>query len=73
VFFDADKENLKQYFDLVLPILRVGGIIAIDNVLLPKDYHSIMMSFVKYVRAKPNVRSVTIPIGHGEEITTKCF
>jgi caffeoyl-CoA O-methyltransferase len=73
VFFDADKENLKQYFDLVLPIIRVGGIIATDNVLHPKDYHSIMMSFVKYVRAKPNVRSVTIPIGHGEEITTKCF
>ena len=51
MFFDADKENLKQYFDLVLPILRVGGIIATDNVLHPKDYHSIMMSFVKYVRA----------------------
>jgi caffeoyl-CoA O-methyltransferase len=72
VFFDADKENLKRYFDLVLPILRVGGIIATDNVLYPKDYRSTMMSFVKYVRAKPNIRSVTIPIGHGEEITTKC-
>jgi caffeoyl-CoA O-methyltransferase len=72
VFFDADKENLKRYFDLALPMLRVGGIIATDNVLYPKDYRSTMMSFVKYVRAKPNVRSVTIPIGHGEEITTKC-
>jgi caffeoyl-CoA O-methyltransferase len=72
VFFDADKENLKRYFDLVLPILRVGGIIATDNVLYPKDYRSTMKSFVEYVRAKPNVRSVTIPIGHGEEITTKC-
>jgi caffeoyl-CoA O-methyltransferase len=72
IFFDADKENLKRYFDLVLPILRVGGIIATDNVLYPKDYRSTMKSFVKYVRAKPNVRSVTIPIGHGEEITTKC-
>jgi caffeoyl-CoA O-methyltransferase len=72
VFFDADKENLKQYFDLVLPILRVGGIIATDNVLYPKDYRSTMMSFVKYIRANPDVRSVTIPIGHGEEITTKC-
>jgi caffeoyl-CoA O-methyltransferase len=71
VFFDADKENLKRYFDLVLPILRVGGIIATDNVLYPKDYRSTMKSFVEYVRAKPNVRSVTIPIGHGEEITTK--
>ncbi len=72
VFFDADKENLKQYFDLVLPMLRVGGVIATDNVVYPKDYHSMIVSFLKYIRAKPNVKSVTIPIGHGEEITTKC-
>jgi predicted O-methyltransferase YrrM len=72
VFLDADKENLKQYFDLVLPMLRVGGIIATDNVLNPKDYRSCITSFLKYVRAKPNIQSVTIPIGHGEEITTKC-
>lgn len=73
VFFDADKENLIQYFKLVLPMLRVGGIIATDNVAYPKDYRSIMVSFIKFVRAKPNVQSVTIPIGHGEEITTKCI
>ena len=72
IFLDADKENLKQYFDLVLPMLRDGGIIATDNVLYPKDYRPIMTSFLKYVRAKPDIRSVTIPIGHGEEITTKC-
>ena len=28
VFFDADKENLRHYFDIVLPMVRVGGIIA---------------------------------------------
>jgi predicted O-methyltransferase YrrM len=72
VFLDADKENLKRYFDLVLPMLRDGGIIATDNVLYPKDYRPIMTSFIKYVRGKPDIRSVTIPIGHGEEITTKC-
>jgi predicted O-methyltransferase YrrM len=72
IFLDADKENLKLYFDLVLPMLRKGGIIATDNVLYPKDYRPIMTSFLKYVRAKPDIRSVTIPIGHGEEITAKC-
>jgi predicted O-methyltransferase YrrM len=72
VFLDADKENLKRYFDLVLPMLRDGGIIATDNVLYPKDYRPIMTSFIKYVRGRPDIRSVTIPIGHGEEITTKC-
>ena len=72
VFIDADKENLKEYFDLVLPIIRVGGVIATDNVLYPTDYRPIMTSFIEYIRAKPNVQSVTVPIGHGEEITTKC-
>jgi caffeoyl-CoA O-methyltransferase len=72
VFIDADKENLKEYFDLVLPIIRVGGVIATDNVLYPTDYRPIMTSFIDYIRAKPNIQSVTVPIGHGEEITTKC-
>ena len=71
VFLDADKENLCQYFDLVLPMLTEGGIIATDNILYPIDYRPIMTSFLKYVRARPDIRSVTIPIGHGEEITAR--
>jgi predicted O-methyltransferase YrrM len=33
VFIDADKGNYGNYFDLVLPKLRVGGFIIADNVL----------------------------------------
>lgn len=33
VFIDADKPNYANYFDLVLPKLRAGGIILADNVL----------------------------------------
>jgi caffeoyl-CoA O-methyltransferase len=72
IFIDADKENLKEYFDLVLPMINVGGVIATDNVLYPEDYRPIMTSFINYIRTKPNLQSVTVPIGHGEEITTKC-
>lgn len=32
-FIDADKENYKQYYELVLSKLKHGGIIAIDNCL----------------------------------------
>ena len=32
-FIDADKENYKHYYELVLAKLRRGGIIAIDNCL----------------------------------------
>lgn len=33
VFIDADKSNYSNYYDLVFPKLRVGGVILADNVL----------------------------------------
>ena len=33
VFIDADKPNYSNYYDLVFPKLRIGGIILADNVL----------------------------------------
>lgn len=33
VFLDADKENYPEYYRRLLPLLRRGGVIAIDNVL----------------------------------------
>jgi caffeoyl-CoA O-methyltransferase len=33
VFIDADKPNYANYFDLIFPKLRIGGIILADNVL----------------------------------------
>lgn len=33
VFIDADKANYSNYFDLVFPKVRVGGLIIADNVL----------------------------------------
>jgi predicted O-methyltransferase YrrM len=33
VFIDADKPNYHNYYDLVFPKLRLGGIILADNVL----------------------------------------
>ena len=33
VFIDADKYNYSNYFEAVMPLLRPGGLIAVDNVL----------------------------------------
>ena len=32
-FIDADKENYSNYYETILPMIRYGGLIAVDNVL----------------------------------------
>ena len=71
VLLDADKESIITYFDLVLPMVRSGGIIAADNMLFPHPYRPMMKKYARHVRSKRNVQSVTVPIGMGEEITIK--
>lgn len=71
IFIDADKEKCAEYFDLVLPILKTGGIIGIDNILKPERFSTYMTPFVNHVKVIPNVRSVTIPIDNGELLCTK--
>lgn len=71
VLLDADKENCIDYFELVLPMLRVGGVIAADNILHPESCIVDMARYTEHVKNKSNVQSVTVPIGNGEEITIK--
>lgn len=71
VFLDADKENLTRYFDLVIPLIRRGGLIVTDNILLPEDYRPSMIEYVNHVRENKDIQSVTVPIGYGEEVSLK--
>ena len=71
VLIDADKENIIEYFDLILPMVSVGGIIVTDNMLYPEKYRQDMKKFSDYIRKNPNLRTITSPIGNGEEITLK--
>ncbi len=32
-FIDADKSNYNAYYELVLKLLRPGGVVVVDNVL----------------------------------------
>jgi predicted O-methyltransferase YrrM len=73
VLVDADKENAKKYFDLVLPMTKIGGIIATDNAIYPQKYRKIMRSYSKYIAKKPNVLTATLPLGNGEEISVRIF
>jgi len=71
IFIDADKESYIEYFDLCLPLVRKGGIIGADNILLPERFNDMMADYLSHVRSNPNVQSVTVPIDNGEEVTIK--
>ena len=71
VLLDADKENTLNYFNLILPMTKVGGIILIDNMLYPKKYREEMSKVEYEIKSNPKVRCVLIPIGNGEELITK--
>ena len=71
IFIDADKESYIEYFDLCLPLVRKGGIIGADNILLPERFNEMMDDYLSHVRSNPNVQSVTVPIDNGEEVTIK--
>jgi len=71
VLIDADKENVIEYFDLILPMVSAGGVIITDNMLYPEKYKQDMKLFSDYLKENPKLRTITSPIGNGEEITIK--
>ncbi len=77
VFIDADKINNDAYYELVLPQVRPGGFLLIDNVLwngkvLPgypvkpsdKDTHAVR-AFNAKVQADERVENVLLPLRDG--------
>jgi len=71
VLIDADKENVIEYFDLIFPMVSVGGVIVTDNMRYPKKFREDMKKFSNYLKENPKLRTITLPIGNGEEITMK--
>jgi predicted O-methyltransferase YrrM len=74
VFIDADKENYINYFNLVFPFVRAGGIILADNVLFHgqvleqnvKGKNAIaIQSFNDFVLARNDVEKVMLPLRDG--------
>ena len=47
VLIDADKENVIEYFDLILPMVSAGGVIITDNMLYPEKYKQNMNFFFR--------------------------
>ena len=71
VLIDADKESVIEYFDLIFPMVSVGGVIVTDNMLYPEKFREYMKKFSDYLKKNSKLRTITSPIGNGEEITIK--
>ena len=62
VFLDAQKDEYKKYLELVLPNIRVGGLIVADDTVTMRDE---MPDYVDYVFNTPILNSVDIPLDDG--------
>lgn len=79
-FIDADKSNYTTYFERCLELVRVGGLIAIDNTLWSgrvadpdNDQNSTqnIRAFNAHVHAEPRVEMVVLPVGDGLTLARK--
>ena len=68
VFLDADRGSYATYLELVLPKLLPGGLLVADNVV---SHAAELEDYVRRVKSHPELLSVTIPVGNGEEISYK--
>ncbi len=74
VFVDADKENYGRYYEAALRLVRVGGVIILDNVLRlgrvidPRDSDEgtvVIRNLNDKIALDERVDRVMLPIGDG--------
>jgi predicted O-methyltransferase YrrM len=66
VFLDAWKDDYEVLFELARTKLDPGGVVVADNVTTS----STVAAYAAARQADPTLVSVTVPIGHGLEVTT---
>jgi Predicted O-methyltransferase len=81
VFIDADKRLYSEYYDLVFPKVRAGGIILADNTLwdgkvveevVPSDKQTIgILEFNDKIKKDSRVEKVILPMRDGLTIIRK--
>jgi predicted O-methyltransferase YrrM len=68
VFLDADRPQYLAYLEEVIPKITRGGLLVTDNVI---SHASELEAFLGRVKSHPQLFSVTLPVGNGEELSFK--
>jgi caffeoyl-CoA O-methyltransferase len=81
VYIDAVKSEYRRYLDVVLPRVRVGGLIVCDNLLWkghvaepPEEGDETaesLWSFNGYLMMHPQLEAVVLPVGDGLGVAAK--
>lgn len=84
VYIDALKTEYRRYLDLSLPLLRVGGLVVVDNLLWkghiaePPDEDEdqdsnarAIAAFNPYFMIHPQLIALILPLGDGVGLATK--
>lgn len=69
VLIDHWKDLYVREFDAVWPLVRTGGVVIADNVLLPEATRPQMREYQEHVQAAVGAYSLTLPLGDGVELT----
>jgi predicted O-methyltransferase YrrM len=79
VFIDANKREYRAYLDLVIPMLKLSGLVIVDDCLLggsvatepasdeDRDVDA-MRAFNQYFLGHPDLDSTILPLGNGTGI-----
>jgi len=68
IFLDADRPSYPRYLELALPRLRTGGLLVADNAV---SHAAELERYLHIVRCHPDLETVTLPVGKGEELSYK--
>ena len=63
VFIDANKERYRDYLEMTIPMLKLSGIVVIDNC-----FQEGMSEFNEYFLSHPSLDAMILPLGDGTGI-----
>lgn len=67
-FLDAEKEIYRACYDLVLPNMVAGGLLAADNAINQRDK---MDGMIEYAETDPRTDALVVPVGKGVLLSRK--